>query len=668
MLLGHNLNASQPSENVSAAVEPAAGGEPEPKAGMTTRAIVIGLILTIGFTVAGCFSVFLRYEIIGTGYLPRGAVSLLLVLIAGNAALRLLKWLGPRLALTARELLIIFIMLLVVGAIAGQEYAQHVYLNLVGIVYYTSPDIAPPELYLEDMNPLLVPSTDRESPVIRWAFEGFALGHSLPWRPWAGVLLVWTPFFFALYWMVLCFAAVIAHRWEREEKLLYPLVQVPVEIVAGEPARSSSFFHSRLMWGSFGFVCLLYIIKGLHAYWPSIPDIVPDKYTQTRFAGPYAAFNSIAYHFRPDMIGIAYLLTAEVGFSLWLFYWFRRIEQLFRTVVGIDRGHYQFFEFQSAGSYAMLAMALLWSARRHLRRVWAVALGTLRRDPDAPDADEPYRIAILGFLGALIFIVAWCVSVGMSVTWAIVQYALFPLVGLVVARVICEAGMFVYSSPFKLNEAIFEIAGTERIGLRNVTLLTMTSWTQIRSTATMNMAAVVQGLKIGSDARLSRLSVMLAVMAAIVVAILTCHVTAPYIIYKWTVPKLGHWCNQSSLNTTNRLVTYLRVPTKMEVDHWVGIALGAAITWGLVVMRQKFVWWPLHPLGFIAFLGWPIERYWLSIFIGWFIKMTVVRLAGFRTYRGLRPGAFGLILGSAVMLTVWIIIHFIYPAPALLYD
>jgi hypothetical protein len=635
---------------------------------VTGRAILIGLILVIGFTVAGCFCVLLRYEIIGTGYLPRGAVCLLLALIAGNAALRPLRRLRHRLTLTARELLLVFAMLLIVGAIAGQEYAQHVYLNLLGVVYYTTPDIAPPELYLEDLNPLLVPSTNREDPVIRWAFEGLPPGQSFPWRPWIAPLLAWTLFFFALYWMSLCSATLIAHRWEQEEKLLYPLVQVPVEMVEDEPAAGASLFHSPAMWGAFAFACLLYTMKGVHAYWPAVPDLDLQKTTQTVFPGPYSAFSRIPYHFYPEMVGIAYLLTAEVGFSLWFFYWFRRIQQFLRIAVGIDIGHYQFFNFQSVGGYALLAVALLWSARAHLRRALAVAFGTLSPRPDAPDAGEPYRVAVLGFLAALVFVIAWCVHFGMDTTWAIVQYALFPLVGMVVARVICEAGMFIYTSPFRLNDTIFEMAGTDHIGTRNVTLMTMTSWTMIRSTATVNMAAAAQSLKIGAEMGARRLSVMLVAMLAIVVAILSCHLTSLYVIYKWGVPKLGWWPSGSSLNTTTNLVKYLRVPTSLTASDWVGMGLGAGITWGLVVLRRRFVWWPLHPLGFVTWLGWPIDRYWMSIFIGWLFKVTVVRFGGYRTFSRLRPIAFGLILGVCVILTLWIIIHFIYPAPPIVIE
>jgi hypothetical protein len=633
---------------------------------ITPRAVAIAFLLVIGFTVAGCFSVFLRYEIIGTGYLPRGAIALLLALIAGNAALRGLKRLNIT-PLSAQELLLIFLLLMIVGAIAGQEFGQHFYLNLIGIVYYATPDIAPPELYLNDLNPMLVPGTDPAGAVATWAHEGLPPGQSMPWRAWLGPLLLWTPFLLAIYWMVLCFAATLAWRWEQEEKLLYPLVQVPVEVVDGEPASAASLLRDPMTWVAFALPCIHYTLKGLHGYWPAIPYTDLEPQLRTRFAGPWASFNGLLLYIRMDMIGIAYLLAAEVSFSLWFFFFLRRVEQFCRIAFGVTAAHYRFFQLQTTGGYLLLAGALLYSARDHLRRALAAAIGTLQPRPGAPDAGESYRLAVFGFVGAFAFAVWWCSYVGMDTVWAIAQYVFFPLVGMVVARVICEAGMFVYSAPLGgytagFNEALFTIFGTERIGALNVTLMTMTSWCQIRSTATQNAAAVFQGYRIGSDMGARRRDIMLLAMAAIVLAILACHVAAPWVIYRWGVPKLASWPSAAGLGTARGIARLIEQPSTMAPTDWFAIGLGAATTWALFALRRRFVWWPLHPLGFVTWLSWPIDRYWTSIFIGWLIKATVIRLLGYRGFRGLRPAAFGLILGMNVIFTIWLLLHMIWPA------
>lgn len=624
-------------------------------------------MLVIGFTVAGCFSVFLRYEIIGTGYLPRGAVALLLALVAANALLRAAKWLRIR-PLSAKELLLVFLLLMVCGAIAGQEYAQHFYLKLLGVSYYSTPDIAPPELFLQDLNELLLPADSPSDPVTVWAHEGLPPGRTWPWRAWVTPLLVWTPFILAVYWFVLCFAATLAWRWEREEKLLYPLVEVPVEVVQGEPSAAASLLRNPMTWIAFALPCIHYTLKGLHGYWPSIPFVELDRNMQTRFAGPWAAFNGILLYIRMDMIGIAYLLSSEVGFSLWFFFFFRRIQQFIRMAFGVTTAHHQFFQLQTIGGYLLLAGALLYSARDHLKKAIAVAFGWKKLHPEAPDQEEPYHLGVLGSIGAFLFLVWWCSYFGMDTIWAIAQYVFFPLVGMVVARVICEAGIFVYSAPLGgytagFNEALFLLFGPERIGPKNLAMMTLTSHVQIRSTATQNMAAVFQGYRIGSAMGARRRDIMLLSIAAVAAAVIACHVTAPYVIYNWGIPKLAEWPSNAGLNTTRGIARLIEQPSSLVAADWFALALGAGTTWALFALRRQFVWWPLHPLGFVTWLGWPIDRYWTSIFIGWLLKVTVMRLGGFRAFRRLRPLAFGLILGMNVIFTVWIIIHFIWPSP-----
>jgi hypothetical protein len=490
----------------------------------------------------------------------------------------------------------------------------------------------------------------------------------MPWRAWIRPLLLWTPFLLAVYWMVLTFAATLAWRWEREEKLPYPLMSVPLEVVEQEPLVSAPLLRGWPTWIAFALPCVQYTLQGLNGYWPGVPYINLDPPGKWLFTGPMAAFNGVLLWLRMDMVGVTYLLAAEVGFSLWFFFLFRRVQEFVRLSVGINTGEYQFFRLQTIGGYLLLGGALLYSARGHLRRVLSTAIGTIRRGPEDADRREPYRLAVLGFLGAFVFAVAWCAYFGMSPLWAMAQYLFFPMVGMVVARVICEAGMNVYSAPLGgytagFNEALFTLLGSKRLGPRNLALMTMTSWCQIRSTATQNAAAVFQGYRLGSDAGFPRGRLMLLALGAIAVSILTCHLVAPWIIYHWSVPKLAPWPSQAGLNTARGLGNLITQSAPMTATDWFAIALGAATTWALFALRRRFVWWPLHPLGFVTWLSWPIERYWSSIFIGWLIKTVIVRLGGYRTFRRLRPIAFGLILGMNVIFIAWLIIHMIWPGP-----
>lgn len=626
--------------------------------------MILGLLLVAGFSVAGCYSVFLRYEIIGTGYLPRGAVSLLLVLVVANAGLgRLLK----RWKLTRAELLLIFIMLLGMAAVPGQEFAQHIYLDTAGLVYLSGARGQYLDLFTPHIKPWLVPSTDPDAKVITDLFQGIPAGERVPYGGWLRTFAVWTPYWFVLYWSIVCWAALLAKQWERNERLTYPLAQVPVEVVDQEDGTLSPLLRSKLMWWCFAFSAGLYVVKGLHTYFPVVPDLKLQGQTGVLFgSGPAAEWNGIPLHFYPEMVGITYLLTSEVGFSLWFFFLFRQVLEMIRHSLGMLQ-HYDFFRYQTVGGYLVLGGTTLWAARLHLREVIRRAVG-FPGPPEDPEAPLSSPTAFWGAVLAFGALTAWATAAGVSVPWALLLYVLFPLVAIVVSRVICEGGMFIYTSPFRLNELLFETIGAKRLGPQNLVVMTMLSWAQIRSTATQNMPAIFHGFKIGALARLERRKLTAAMFAAVCLAILTCHVASLHVIYTSGVGKLGWWPSRAAQGTAARLASYMQTPRPMTTGNWLSLVSGGMVTLFLVLMRKRFVWWPFHPVGYVAWVGWPLERYWLSIFIGWVIKVGVMRWAGFQFWRQLRPGAFGLILGICFILTLWIVLHFIWPGPVLIIE
>jgi len=644
-----------------AVASPARTGQP-----LSPRAIVLGLVLVALFTSLGVFSLFLRYEIVGTGYLARTATFLLLLLVAANV---LVRRLAKRLALSQREMLVIFALLLTMAALPGQEFSQHVYLNLLGLTYYATPDIAPPDLYMDVLNPSLVPSLDRTAPVIRWAYEGKPPGSPVPYGPWLPVLAVWTLFWLALYWTLACWSLLFFPRWEEHEKLVFPLVQVPLDLVEGLPARVPRVFSNKLFWIGFAVSTLLYVLKGLHSYLPVVPGLDLQKDAGQIFAGgPGVVYNRLPLHIYPEMIGIAYLLSAEVGFSVWFFYHFRLFQHFLRLAVGLRGNPRYFFDGQTLGGYAMLAAALLWSARDYLAAVAERALGGRSRPLPGDDVGHPLRPGLLGALGGAAFLLAWCRQAGMSLTWAAAQWLLFPFVTLVVARVVSEAGMFIYSSPFRLNEVLTELFGAKAIGRRDVTMLFMTSWSEVRSTATQHSPYWFQALKLISAGGINRRQFFFAAIGAIALTMLVSHVLSLHVIYTWSIPKLGWWPSGSSLGTTRGLVSYLRNPFHYGVGEWAAMAAGGLFTAFLVHMRQRFVWWPFHPLGYVAWMGWPTERYWLSIAVGWLWKGATVRFFGFKSFGALRPLAFGLIAGLCFILSVSLVVHLFWPGPPLLIE
>ena len=76
-------------------------------------------------------------------------------------------------------------------------------------------------------------------------------------------------------------------------------------------------------------------------------------------------------------------------------------------------------------------------------------------------------------------------------------------------------------------------------------------------------------------------------------------------------------------------------------------------------MRQTFVWWPLHPLGYTMLSSWATFKLWFSIFLGWGMKFAIVKYGGLKAYRQARPVFLGLVIGEMTCAGLWAILGMI---------
>jgi hypothetical protein len=73
-------------------------------------------------------------------------------------------------------------------------------------------------------------------------------------------------------------------------------------------------------------------------------------------------------------------------------------------------------------------------------------------------------------------------------------------------------------------------------------------------------------------------------------------------------------------------------------------------------MRQAFVWFPLHPVGFIMMQTYPMKTLWFSTLIGWILKTGILRYGGIRSLVGVVPFFLGLTFGDFFAMVVWLAI------------
>jgi hypothetical protein len=111
----------------------------------------------------------------------------------------------------------------------------------------------------------------------------------------------------------------------------------------------------------------------------------------------------------------------------------------------------------------------------------------------------------------------------------------------------------------------------------------------------------------------------------------------------------GHFIGTG--DTIYQLFTHAAEPDRPGMLA-IGAGASAALLMGL--LRSRFWWWPLHPVGYmLSNLSWGMNRHYLQFFVGWAVKTAVLRWGGLRLYRRSMPVAVGVIMGTQVNAAVW---------------
>lgn len=114
------------------------------------------------------------------------------------------------------------------------------------------------------------------------------------------------------------------------------------------------------------------------------------------------------------------------------------------------------------------------------------------------------------------------------------------------------------------------------------------------------------------------------------------------------------WFSQGApVSTFKDAASAIKNPPGFSPQYVGWMMFGATMVFFLVLGRSRFLWFPLHPLGYIAAAGYPIVQLWFSFFLGWLIKSLIMKYGGSDTYVKLRPFMIGLIIGNIAAMLFW---------------
>ncbi len=504
-------------------------------------------------------------------------------------------------------------------------------------------------------------------PLIDGSLRRFLLG-DIPWRHWFGPLLRWALVIGLTYLVLMAFNVLIFRQWAYNEKLIYPLAELPVFLAGhgeGKGGAVPGVFRSGLFWtgffvsGSFlGYNALVAtnLIPGLDAInlvnrWdPYLPDTMFSALQWGRYSRFEVFFT---------MIGLSFLIPKNVSFSLWFFCLFSMVQLLLLVHLGYGYGERSFpsdlwltLNFrtaQGAGALIMFSSFTLFKCRRYI--FCAFAPGVLRDLP--ADERRETRLSSLAFVfGSIGIVLTLWLGMGANLFYTMAVYLFIIVITIGLVRAVAEGGILgfhCYANPFHLLKTLFGLDQSWTSHALFAPLLVYYGVLFLDVKAFI-APAMANSLKIRDELKVRRGRFHFAVFAAITVSALVVVVFSVMMAYARGADMTRYPWFYTGLPYTvfDMLSAMSRTPMEASAPETLWVVAGAASMAALLYFRRVAFWLP-HPIGMIMLVNPNMGAYWFSIMLGWLAKTLVTRYGNNKTYPLARCLFIGLIVGELMI-------------------
>ena len=638
-------------------------------AGLTPRAMAIGMAMVALVNLAAPYSLYVvRSSLLASDYMPIGALFPFFIIVAGLNVL--LKILAPRQALHRGELVIIFMMGLVGASLATYGLSGYLVAVIASPYFYATPENQWAQ-YLHAHMPSWIAPRPRGH-AMQWFFDGLPPGEQIPWAAWLVPLFWWLSLMAVVLFVAFCIIAILRKQWVENEKLLFPLVELPLAMVEGAEgsARRPAFMGDRLFW--YGFLIPLFVVlwNTIHYFSPFVPQIPIGGF------GIYTAssisiargFPGILVNVYPPIIGFSYLINLDILFSFWFFHLLALIQVGIYGRTGFSIGPSEHYSseydasmgWQSMGAFIAMVMWGLWTARHHLRNVFRKAWRGNADPLDDSGEMLPYRRAVIGLVFGMFYIAAWLHEAGMS--WLVIAVFLPTAftIYLGTSRIVAEAGLAFARGPMVAQTFVGFILGSAAIPAQSMAALAL-SYAGFSEIKNSFMPAFAHCAKLSEVLQVNRRSVVRAVALAAALAVSIAVPWTIYLGYRYGAYNFETWIfTYGGPLPFDYTVQKMRNPFEVDWNRLGFLGVGGAFYSLLNLLRARFAWWSLHPIGLTLASSFLIKMAAFSLFVGWLCKWIIVRLGGVRLYQRARPFFLGLILGYFSGVAVSIVIDFIW--------
>ena len=574
-----------------------------------------------------------------------------------------LKKISLRLGISSPELLTIYVMLGIVSSLGSADMMQ-ILITILGHPFrFATPENQWRELFWKELPPWL--TVQDEKALVSYYEGGSSFYTKRHLYAWLRPALAYIPFIFVLMFVMLCINTLLRIQWTERERLTYPIIQLPLEMTGTR----SKFFKNKLMWVGFSIAALISIVNLLNSIYPVVPYIpVKRQNLHQYFTGhPWDAMGYFRVSFYPFVIGIGFLIPLDLLFSCWMFYGLYKIELMLGNIMGWrNLPRFPYFNEQGFGVYVGLLGFALWAGRIHFKGL----VRHLLRSSSLDDSREPmpYRLAVAGILAGLVFLTIFSYRAGMSL-WVIpIFFGIYFLLAIMIARLRAELGFLVhdlhYVDPHSMIIAGF---GTRRLGAGSLTVFSLYKFFNrayrqlLKIKGEIPMPLQLEALKIAERRNINPRHIAAAILLATLIGSVSIFwvLLDNYYRHGAETGYYGPFAVGFARIIYSQLENWLNYPQETDFPAIAFMGGGLIFTALLMFLRTRFLWWPLHPLGYAMANSWGMFNLWACLFVAWALKAIILRHGGLKAYRQAIPFFLGLALGDYILGSLWSIISIV---------
>lgn len=593
--------------------------------------------------------------------------------IPGIAALLFLLAVSPLIRrvplvhqLTSGEIILIYLFVSVGTTMYAAGIGRFL-IAFLSVPYYYSTPAAP----LADLTQWIPAWLSPSEPVVHeWLFEGAPTG-MVPWEAWQWPIAVWTGFFVLLGGTLMCFMLLFAERWMHHERLAFPLVRFPLEIAGVQTA--VALLRNPAAWVGMGLATLTNVVFMVRAVFFGGPSgTVLADVDLRRSEGPLRWLGRVTAILRPELIGLGYLVSSELSFSIWFFYLFVRFQALVLNRLGYRSATLPYVGPQGMGAYTVFGLMLLWQSRSVLGRA---ARGLLGGHPAAGVERPRHRWALLGAVLGICGLMAFMVSAGMKPWLAALYMIALLMVGIVYARVRAETGMplvwaFPVGQPHKviwnfLGQA--KVVGSGLVKPSSATIFALMSFLSRGFFPTVS-GYQIEGVHLGERTGVSWTQMSASLVLAIAMGSVSAFLfhLRPCYQHGAVVLQGGIWGEGLARHYYTDVLHGAQTPAPPDVGRVVATCGGGLTIALLGAARSRWFGFPLHPIGY-AVVAYS-DRVWMAFLVVWLAKSLVLHYGGSQAYLRALPGFLGFALGHFISAgLIWGSLQAILGGPFLLW-